>query len=314
MTTDKYVRKAIITAAITGAVHSPSMSEYLPLTPEQITDEAVRSYEAGAAIAHIHARIPETGEPTPKLEIFREIVSAIKKRCNMIICITTGGAGNMQERIAVVSEFKPELATLNCGSTNGGAIFTKTVNKQNRVFKFAWEETREKVLEGVIFENPFKILRQYAQIEKDNNSKPELEIWDTGQINAVRWLVEEGYVEPPLRLQFVMGSLSGMPATPETLLYVLDQTKKVLGVEFTWSVASSGRSQLTMAAVTLAVGGDVRVGMEDSLYSGYGKLAKSNAEQVGKVVQIAEALSIQPATPEDARQMLKLKGLDKVNF
>lgn len=313
MTNENILRRAIITAAITGAAHSPSQSEYLPLTPKQIVDDAVRSFEAGAAIAHIHARIPDTGEPTPNLEIFREILTDIKSRCNMVLCITTGGAGNLKERIAVVPEFKPELATLNCGSFNAGVTLKGRLRRQAKEFKFDWEEKREKNIDKVIFENSYRTIREYAQTDKKNGTRPELEIWDVGQIKAVRWLLEEGYVERPLRIQFVMGSFSGMPATAGTLLYVYEEARRVLG-DFTWSVATIGRGQLPMSAVTLAIGGDVRVGLEDSLYAGYGRLARSSAEQVERVVKIAQALSIEPATPDETRQMLGLKGLDKVSF
>ncbi len=313
MTDEKTLRKTIITAAITGAANRPSMSEYLPLTPKQIADDAVRSFEAGAAIAHIHARIPDTGEPTPDLEIFREILTNIKSRCNVILCLTTGGAGNLRERIAVVPEFKPELATLNCGSFNAGAIFTKRGHRHKEKFKFAWEEKNAKDIDKIIFQNSFRTIRQYAQIDKENGSKPELEIWDTGQINAVRWLLEEGYIERPLRIQFVMGGFSSIPATASALLFIYQEARNVIG-DFSWSVAATGRPQLPMSAITLAIGGDVRVGMEDSLYAGYGRLCRSSAEQVERVVTIARQLSIEPATPDEARQMLGLKGLDKVNF
>jgi uncharacterized protein (DUF849 family) len=307
---EKVLRKVIITAAVTGAAHTPTMSDYLPLTPKQIADDAVRAHEAGAAIVHVHARLPETGEPSPKLEIFREILTSIKSRCNVVICITTGGAGDEQERIAVVPEFKPELATLNCGSMSGTAI--QAYERLKDKIKYEWEH-EHMGREWFVFENTFKMMREYSQIDRENNTKPELEIWDLGQIGAVDFMVRRGYVDKPIHLQFVMGALSGMQATPGTLVFVYEQAKRILG-DFTWSVASAGRDQIPMAAVTLALGGHVRVGLEDSLYAGYGRMAMSSAEQVERVVNIARELSIEPATPDEARQMLGLKGLDKVNF
>ena len=312
MTEEKVLRKVIITAAVTGAVHTPTMSEYLPITPQQIADDAIRAYEAGAAIVHVHARNPETGEPSADLNLFRDILTKIKSKCDCVICITTGGAGNVEQRIAVVPEFKPELATLNLGSLNGG-IPPQLSEQQKQQFKFSWERERVDKVPGVVFENTFQMIETYARKERENNSKPELEIWDVGQIQAANWLLERGYVERPPRIQFVMGSTTGVPATVNALLFVYEEARRLLG-DFTWSLAVAGRAQLPMSAVALAMGGDVRVGMEDSLYAGYGKLCRSSAEQVEKVVTIARQLSIEPATPGEARQILGLKGLDKVNF
>ncbi len=309
MSEEKVLRKVIITAAVTGAAHTPTMSDHLPLFPKQIADDAVRAHEAGAAIVHVHARKRDTGEPTPDLDIFREIVTDIKKRCNAVICITTGGAGNVKERIAVVPEFKPELATLNCGSMSGTAIH---VYERMKEFKFDWEKEHLR-REYFVFENNFLMMREYSQLCRENNTKPELEIWDLGQIGAIDFMVRRNYVDKPIHVQFVMGALSGMQATPGTLIFVYEQAKRILG-DFTWSVAAAGRDQLTIAAVTLALGGNVRVGLEDSLYAGYGRMAKSSAEQVERVVRMAKELSIEPATSDEARQMLGLKGLDKVNF
>ena len=306
---EKVLRKVIITAAVTGQGPTPSMSDYLPATPKQIADDAAKAYEAGAAIVHIHARKHETGEPTPDLDVFREIVSDIKSRCNVVINITTGGAGNEKERIAVVPEFKPELATLNCGSLSGTMIH---VGERMKSFKFPWEEAHIK-REDMIFPNTYKMMREYSQICKENDTKPEIEIWDLGQVGAVEFMVMRQYVSKPLHVQFVMGALSGMPATHGTLNFIYEHARKVLG-DFTWSVAAVGKDQIPIAAVTLALGGHVRVGMEDSLWAGYGRLARGSAEQVRKVVNIAKEMSIVPATADEARQMLGLKGLDKVNF
>jgi len=309
-TDEAVLRKVMITAAITGAVHTPTMSDYLPLTPKQIADDAVRAYEAGAALIHIHARDPENGMPTPDLHIFRQILTDIKSRCNAVIIITTGGAGTVEERIAVVPEFKPEMATLNCGSLSmtGIAIWERLKGK----FKFDWEDERLR-REDRVWPNTFQMMREYSQIDRENGTKPELEIWDVGQIGAVRFMLERGYIDRPIHIQFVMGSLSGMPATAGTLIFVLEETRRELG-DFSWAVCVAGRDQFPIAAVSLAIGGNVRVGLEDNLYCGYGRMTVSSAEQVERVVKMARQLSIAPATPDDARQMLGLKGLDKVNF
>ena len=309
MNEEKTLRKVIITSAITGAGPTPSMSPYLPLTPEQIAKDAVGAFEAGAAIAHIHARKPETGEPIADLNVFREILTEIKRQTNMIICITTGGAGDMEERIAVVPEFKPELATLNCGSLSGTTIH---VYERMKSFKYEWEKEHLK-RENFVFINTHEMMRKYAEIDRKNNTKPEIEIWDSGQIGVVDFMLKRGYIDRPIHLQFVMGGLSGMLATPETLVFIHDQAQKVLG-EFTWSVAAVGKDQMRMAACALAMGGHVRVGMEDSLFCGYGRLARNSAEQVERVVLIAKQLSIEYATPDEARGLLGLKGLDSVGF
>ncbi|MFC2045820.1 3-keto-5-aminohexanoate cleavage protein [Chloroflexota bacterium] len=310
MSEERIARKVIITSAITGAVHFPSMSDYLPLTPKQIADDAIRSYEAGASIVHIHARNPENGMPTPDLNIFREILTDIKSRCDVVVCITTGGAGTIDERIAVVPEFKPELATLNCGSISGGS--GKRMLERMKNFKYDWEKMALD-REDMVFTNTFAMLRQYSQLDRENGTKPECEIWDTGQANAVKWLIDEGMIDTPVHIQYVMGALSGIPATPGSLVYIHDHCQKLFG-EHTWSVAIAGRDQIPMAAVSLAMGGQVRVGLEDNLYAGYGRLAQSSADQVERVVTIAKQMSIAPAAPEEARQMIGLKGLDKVNF
>jgi uncharacterized protein (DUF849 family) len=307
---EKVLRKVIITAAITGQGATPVMSPYLPLTPKQIADDAVKAWEAGAAIVHVHARKPETGEPTPSLDIFREIVTDIKKRCDVVINITTGGAGTPEERIKVVPEFKPEMATLNCGSLSGTAI--QVYERMEDKIQYEWEKKFLK-REEFIFENTYKMMREYSQACRENNTRPEVEIWDIGQISAVKFMIDRGYVDTPVHLQFVMGALSGMPATISTLVFVYQRACETLG-EFSWSVAAVGRDQIPVGAATLAMGGHVRVGLEDSLYAGYGRLARSSAEQVEKIVKIAAEMSIKPATPDDVREMLKLKGINNVNY
>jgi uncharacterized protein (DUF849 family) len=310
MNEERVLRKVIITAAITGQGATPVMSPYLPLSPQQIADDAVKAWEAGAAIVHIHARKDETGEPTPSLPIFRQIVTNIKKRCNVIINITTGGAGTPDERIKVVPEFKPEMATLNCGSLSGTAIQIYEKNKDK--IQYEWEK-KFLAREEFIFENTYKMMREYSTACRENSTRPEIEIWDIGQITAVKFMLDRNYITSPIHLQFVMGALSGMPATHGTLVFVHDRAKELLG-DFSWSVAAVGKDQITIGAAALGMGGHVRVGLEDSLYAGYGRMARSSAEQVERIVKIAKEMSIHPATPDEARVMLNLKGLDKVNY
>jgi len=310
MSEEKILRKVIITAAVTGAGPTPTMSKHLPLTPRQIVDDAVMAHEAGASVVHVHARDPETGQPTPDLRIFREILTDIKNKCDAVVCITTGGAGSIDERIAVVPEFKPEMATLNCGSLNITTAFIYNRMKDSLIHDWEHEHIAS---EAFVFTNTYEMIRRYAQIDKENNTRPEIEIWDTGQITAVDYMINSGMVEKPVHLQFVMGSLSGIAATPDALVYANQRAREVLG-DFTWSVAAIGKDQLRMAAVTLAMGGHVRVGLEDSLFCGFGRMARNSAEQVERVVTMARQLSIEPATSEEARQILGLKGLDKVDF
>lgn len=310
MTEEKVLRKVIITAAITGQGATPVMSEFLPLSPKQIADDAVKAYQAGAAIVHVHARKPENGEPTPSLSIFREIVTDIKKRCNVVINITTGGAGTPEERIKVVPEFKPEMATLNCGSLSGTAI--QVYERMKDKIQYDWEK-KFLAREEFIFENTYKMMREYSKACREANTRPEIEIWDIGQISAVKFMIDRNYIDTPVHLQFVMGALSGMPATHGTLVFVYERAREVLG-NFSWSVAAVGKDQIPIAAAVLGLGGHVRVGLEDSLYAGYGRLARSSAEQVERVVKIANEMSIKPATPDEVREMLKLKGIDKVNY
>ena len=304
--------KRIITAAITGSIHTPTMTPYLPITPKQIADEAVRAYEAGAAVAHIHAREPDTGKPSPDLDAIGEIISDVKSRCDIVLCISTGGGFGMtaQERSAHVPKYKPELASLNFGSMNF-ALFP--VIKKIKEFKYDWEKKYLAMTEDFIFPNTFKTLREFNTIFSENNTKPEFEIYDTGMINNVAFMIQQGHVKQPVYLQFVMGILGGIPASMENLMFLHLTAKDSIG-DFTWSVCAAGRHQMNMCTTALLMGGHARVGLEDSVYIEKGKMAKSNAEQVEKIIRIARELGIEPATPDEARQTLGLKGLGEVEF
>ena len=288
------------------------MSPYLPITPQQIADEAVRAYEAGAAVAHIHVRNPETGQPSSDMELFREVVTKVKSKCNVVLCLTTGGGLGMttEERIKVVPTFKPELASFNFGSINF-ALFPGAETIKD--FKFPWEKPYLQYTEDLIFPNTFKTLREFCQTFAQNETKPEIEIYDAGMINNVVFMLQRGHLKKPVYLQFVLGILGSIPPSPSNLLFLYNAARETIG-DFVWSVCAAGRHQLPMCTMALTMGGNARVGLEDSLYAGKGIMAKSNADQVEKIVRIARELSLEPATPDEARKILGLKGLDKVNW
>ena len=311
------MKKAIITAAITGGIHTPGMSPYLPITPKQIADEAVRSCEAGAAAVHIHSRNPETGQPDPNVELYGEILPSIKSRCNVIVGITTGGGIGMTvaERVKPVSTFKPELASFNAGSANFCLTpFLDAMKRRGKTFKYPWEEKYIEMTEDYIFPNTFKTMKEICQIFAENETKPEVEVYDIGFIYNLAYLLNQGIpFEKPIFFQFVQGILGGLQPSVGNLLFSVNTAREVLG-DIQWSVCVAGRAEFPMCAAALAMGGNVRVGREDNLWLGKGVMAKSNAELVEKMVSIAQLLGIETATPDEARQMLGLKGIDKVNY
>jgi uncharacterized protein (DUF849 family) len=304
--------KVVVTAALTGGGSIPTMSPYLPITPQQLADEAVRACEAGAAIAHVHVRDPETGEPSAKLEYFREVATKVKSKCNMIICFTTGGTPDMAvaERARVVGALKPELATFNAGSMNFGIFLGAESIKD---YKYDWEKPHLLNSEDSIFPNTFKTLREFSQMFAQTDTKPELEVYDSGMIYNLAYLVQKGYLKRPLHIQFVLGTMGGLPATVNNLNFLYNSARETLG-DFTWSTCAIGRFQFPMCTVAMLMGGNTRVGMEDNLYLSKGVLAKSNAELVEKMVRILREFGNEPATPDETRKILGLKGLDKVNF
>ncbi len=307
--------KTIVTAAITGAIHTPSMSPYLPVTPEQIAEHAIGAYEAGAAVAHVHIRNPETGRPSSDMDIFGDVLARIKSKCNIIVCTTTGGGLGMptSERLKVVPAFNPELASFNGGSVNFG-LFDIPERMKIETWKQAWELEYLKMTEDFIFSNTFKSLREFAQAFEECNTKPELEVYDVGMINNLLYLVKKGYLKTPVYLQFVMGVMGGIQPSVQNLVFLHDTAKRAFGDDFIWSVCVAGRAQIPICSAALAMGGNVRVGLEDSLYLGKGVLAKNSAEQVEKIISVARAMSIETATPDEAREILGLKGLDKVGY
>jgi uncharacterized protein (DUF849 family) len=306
------MKKAIITAAITGSIHTPSMSSHLPITPEQIVEDSIRAWEAGAAVVHIHVRDPKTGRPSSDSKLFGEVASQIKSRSDLVICITTGGGlgQTTEERVAAVREYSPELASLNAGSLNFALFHALDSYKE---FDYDWEYEYLNMTEDFIFPNTFKTLREFNQYLSKESTKPEFEIYDVGMINNLAFLIGKGHVKEPVYLQFVMGILGGIQATMNNLQFLYNCARDAIG-EFQWSVCAAGRHQFTMCTASLLMGGNVRVGLEDNLYLDKGVKAKSNAEQVAKIIRIARELGIEPATPAEARQILNLKGLDKVRF
>jgi uncharacterized protein (DUF849 family) len=288
------------------------MSPYLPITPDQIADEAVRACEAGAAVAHIHVRDPQTGRPSPDVELYREVATKVKSRCNIILCITTGGGLGMttQERVRAVPTLKPELASFNFGSLNFALFHALDTYSE---FQFEWERQYLTMTEDFIFPNTFKSLREFSEAFIENQTQPELEVYDLGMINNIAFMLSKGHLKRPIYIQFVMGILGGMAATPENLMFMYKTARDQIG-EFNWSVCAAGRYQFNMCTLSLILGGNVRIGLEDNLYLDRGNKAKSNAEQVAKIIRIARELGLDAATPDEARQILGLKGLDKVAY
>jgi len=288
------------------------MSPYLPVTPRQIADDAVAACKAGAAVVHVHGRNPETGQPSPDLELMGQIVRGIKARCNAVICITTGGGLGMavEQRVAPVTLYRPEMASLNGGSMNF-ALFPAL--DKYKEFKHDWEPRYLAMTEDLIFPNTFKSIREFCRIFLLNETKPEFEIYDAGMVNNLAVMIQRGHIKRPVYLQFVMGVLGGITPSPENLMFLLDYARRLIG-EFEFSVCVAGRAQFPICTQSVLLGGHCRVGLEDNLYLEKGQLAKSNAEQVAKMARIIRELGSEPATPDEARQILGLKGLDAVNF
>lgn len=308
------MQKLIITAAITGAATVPSLSPYLPLTPAETADSAIKAAKAGAAIVHVHARRPEDGFPSSDPEHFREILARIKDACDVIICTTTGGSPtmNIEERARVVPTFKPEMCSFNMGSINFALHTSIPVIKE---FKFEWEEAYLEMSKDFVFKNTFKDLDYLGGITQENNTRPELEIYDVGHLYNLDYVVSQGWIKPPLHMQFVMGVLGGIRGTAEDLCYLKTRAEILFGKEnFTWSVVGVGAAEINLSTMAIHMGGHVRVGLEDNIFIKRGVLAKSNAELVEKVVGLADALHREVATSGDARVILKLKGKENVNY
>jgi len=306
-------RKVVITCAVTGSIHTPSMSPHLPVTPQEIAEAAIGAAEAGAAIVHLHARDPETGLPDQTPARFEPFLKVIKQRSDCVVNITTGGAATMtiEERLRPVATFKPEVASLNMGSMNFGLYpmlgrFTE--------FAHSWERPYLEGSRDRIFKNTFADIEHILATCAENGTRFEIECYDIGHLYTLAHFVERGLVKPPFFVQSVFGILGGIGPHPEDVMHMKRTADRLFGDAYHWSVLGAGRHQLAIAAQAAAMGGNVRVGLEDSLWIGPGKLATSNAEQVTKVRQILEGLGLEIATPADARAILGLKGADRVDF
>jgi len=306
-------RKVMITCAVTGAIHTPSMSPYLPITPEEIADAAIGAAEAGAALVHVHARNPKNGLPDQSPEAFLPFLKVIKQRSDCVLNITTGGSPTMgiEERLRPCSVLKPEVASLNMGSMNFGLY---PMLERTKEFKYDWEKPYLEGSRDRIFKNTFTDIENILTTCAENNTRFEIECYDIGHLYTLRHFADRGIVKPPFFIQSVFGILGGIGPHPEDVQHMKRTADRLFGDQYQWSVLGAGRNQLPVAAQAIALGGNVRVGMEDSLWSGPGRLTKSNAEQVKLVRQMIEALGLEVATPDDAREVLQLKGGDKVNF
>lgn len=306
-------RKIVITCAVTGAIHTPSMSPHLPVTAAEIAEAAIGAAEAGAAIVHLHARDPETGKPDQTPQAFEPFLKVIKQRSNCVVNLTTGGAPWMrvEERILPAQTFKPEVASLNMGSMNFGLF---PMLNRFKEFKHSWEPEALEASRDLVFRNSFKDIEFVLRTLGDDGIRFEFECYDTSHLYNLHHFLERGLVKPPLFVQTVFGILGGIGPHPEDVAHMKRTADRLFGDQYEWSVLGAGRNQLPIAAMAAAMGGNVRVGLEDSLWAGPGKLAESNAQQVRLARQIIEGLGLEIASPDEAREILELKGGDRVAF
>ena len=311
MATEK--RKVIITCAVTGAIHTPTMSPHLPVTPAEIAAAAIAAAEAGAAILHLHARDPENGKPTQDPAIFEQFLPKIKQATDAVINITTGGSPHMtvQERMRPAATFKPEVASLNMGSMNFGLF---PMLKRFADFAHDWERQHLENSRDLVFKNTFQDIETILTIGNDNGTRFEFECYDISHLYNLAHFVERGLARPPLFIQSVFGLLGGIGAHPEDLMHMRRTADRLFGDDYRWSILGAGRHQMPLASIGAAQGANVRVGLEDSLWIAPGKLAESNAAQVARIRQVLEGLSLERASPAEARKMLDLKGAAAVAF
>ena len=306
--------KVIITCAITGGIHTPSMSPALPYKPDDIATQAIEAAEAGAAILHLHARDPENGRPTPDPDVFMQFLPRIKQSTDAVINITTGGSLSMtvEERLAAPLKTAPEMCSLNMGSMN---FAIHGLAAKERDWQFDWEKPYLLSTDDFIFRNTFRdIERILKMLGEDHGTRFEHECYDVGHLYNLAHFVDRGLVKGPFFIQMIFGILGGIGASFENLIFMKETSDKLFGDQYHWSVLAAGKWQMPMATQAAMMGGNVRVGLEDSLFIGRGKLAASNAEQVRKIRRIVEEMGLEIATPTEAREMLALKGGDRVNF
>jgi uncharacterized protein (DUF849 family) len=302
--------KVIISCAITGAIHTPTMSDALPITPEEIAQQSIAAAQAGAAILHLHARVPETGEPTGDPEVFARFLPVIRQHSDAVINLTTGGSPAMtvQERISAAVRFAPEMCSLNMGSMNFG-LFPMLARYQN--WKHPWEERYLRSSDDFVFRNTFRDIAYILQTVGGAGAKFEHECYDVGHLYTVAHFLDRGLIKPPFFVQMVFGVLGGIGPDLENLMFMHRTAERLFGRDtYCWSVLAAGRHQMPFITEAALLGGHVRVGLEDSLYIGRGRLAASNAEQVAKIARILRELGHEPATPTEARQILGLKGIE----
>ena len=305
---------AIISCAVTGAIHTPSMSDHLPVTPEEIARSSIEAAEAGAAIIHLHARDPDTGAPTPDPAVFMRFLPLIKQNTEAVVNITTGGGLTMtlEERLAAPLAAKPEMCSLNMGSMN---FNISRAGERVKTWKHAWEKPYLDATTNFIFRNTFDDIGGIVErLGKQHGTRFEFECYDVGHLYNLAHCLDRGIVEPPLFVQTIFGILGGIGADPRNLLFMKETADRLFGDSYVWSVLAAGRHQMGFTTMAGILGGNVRVGLEDSLYIGRGQFAKSNAEQVAKIRRILEELSLEIATPKEARELLGLKGGDRVGF
>jgi uncharacterized protein (DUF849 family) len=306
-------RKVIITCAVTGSIHTPSMSPHLPVTAEEIAEAAIGAAEAGAAIVHLHARDPKTGKPDQSPKGFEPFLKVIKQRSNCVINITTGGAPTMsvEERLRPAATFKPEVASLNMGSMNFGLY---PMLNRFKEFKHDWERPYLEGSKDRIFKNTFLDIEHILTTGSENGTRFEVECYDIGHLYTLAHFVDRGLVKPPFFVQSVFGILGGIGAHPEDVMHMKRTADRLFGDAYRWSILAAGRNQMPLITMAATMGGNVRVGLEDSLWAGPGQLAESNAQQVRMARTIIEGLGLEIATPDEAREMLELKGGDRVAF
>jgi uncharacterized protein (DUF849 family) len=306
-------RKVIVTCAVTGAIHVPSQSPYLPITPEEIAESAIGAAEAGAAILHLHARDREDGRPTPDPAVFGEFLPRIKAGTNAVINITTGGGQHMtvEERLATPLRMRPEMCSLNMGSMNFGLY---PVMNRVKEFKHDWERDYLERSRGYIFRNTFEDIEHILRELGEAGTRFEFECYDVGHLYNLAHMLDRRLVEPPLFVQTIFGILGGIGPDPEDLLHMRRTADRLFGDAYEWSILGAGRHQMNLITMGAIMGGNVRTGLEDSVYLGKGELARSNADLVAKVGRILRELSLEVATPDEARTMLRLKGVSEVGF
>jgi uncharacterized protein (DUF849 family) len=305
--------KVIITCAVTGAIHTPTLSAGLPYTPADIARQAIDAANAGAAILHLHARNPQDGSPTGDPDVFAQFLPQIHASTDAVINLTTGGSPEMtvEQRLAASLRFKPEMCSLNMGSMNFS--FHGMAAKISD-WKFPWEKKYIEDSEAFIFRNTFRDIARVYRLMEDFGTRYEHECYDIGHLYNLAYFLDKGLAKPPLWIQSVFGILGGIGADPDNVVFMRRTADRLFGKDYVWSVLAAGRHQMSLISQAAMMGGNVRVGLEDSLYLGKGQMARSSAEQVRKIKRILEELSLEVASPAEARAMLGLKGKDAVGF